>query len=459
MSATEAKRIVKLRLGKPHTIRFNIMVVGETGSGKTTFLKTLFKAYCQNEIIRSELTAKTVKTVKIEEIGLFTLESEALDCEVHLFDSPGYGDYINNQNAIETVKNHLSEAHIAWLGTNGNQMTEKTRNKADARVHCVFYFIAPHRIKDIDKEFIKQLTGLAPIVLVVAKADTMTWQERKDHLVAVQRLVVELEHQCNLSIVYDFEECGEGYLESPAVTDPDAAADEDADGDAEQKEEDGEGEQQQGMSRHSLNNHSIINGDSIGFQRRDLDASASMLLMDDGNSSVTSDSAASAVSASISASANATSKFSVSDGEHAQMQVAATSATSSNVSTSAGSAAAAEAVAEETALHAIPTYTTSTGTSMMVDDANPTATAACTIGTVGAPGTPTSTAAHAFATITTTSTTTSSNMHCCMSTSNTNNTTNSCDNHHHHHHHQQQQQVPVFQHQADTSERRCWMSY
>ena len=114
-----------LKIGKPNTIRFNIMVVGETGSGKTTFLKTLFKAYCNSEIIRNELNSKTIKTVKIEEIGCFILETEALDCEVHLFDSPGYGDYINNQNAIETVRNHLERAHRLWLETNGNQMSER----------------------------------------------------------------------------------------------------------------------------------------------------------------------------------------------------------------------------------------------------------------------------------------------------------------------------------------------
>ena len=53
-----------LKIGKPHAVRFNVMVVGETGSGKTTFLKTLFKKYTTDEIIRAELTSKTIKTVK-----------------------------------------------------------------------------------------------------------------------------------------------------------------------------------------------------------------------------------------------------------------------------------------------------------------------------------------------------------------------------------------------------------
>lgn len=84
----------------------------------------------------------------------------------------------------------------------------------------MFYFIAPHRIKDIDKEFIKQLTGLAPIVLVVAKADTMTWHERKDHLIAVKELVKELTSICNLPIAFDFQEDDQGFMDDVITPSP-----------------------------------------------------------------------------------------------------------------------------------------------------------------------------------------------------------------------------------------------
>lgn len=133
-----------LRMGKPPPIRMNMMVVGETGSGKTTFLKTLFKLYCGNKIIRAELSSKTVKTVKIEEIGFFTLSTQALDCEIHLFDSPGYGDFINNLDAIETVKSFLEQGHKAWLESNGNQMTDKVF--AVFRYHFILFTLTlrPH---------------------------------------------------------------------------------------------------------------------------------------------------------------------------------------------------------------------------------------------------------------------------------------------------------------------------
>ena len=183
----EIEKRDKVRIGKLAPIRFNIMVVGETGSGKSTFLKTLFRKYLsEHQIIEAGLNSATIKTVSIERIGKFSLPAENQDCNIHLFDSPGYGDYINNQNAIETVRNYLEQAHQDWLELNGNMLCESERNESDGRIHCLFYFIAPHRFKDIDREFIKQLTSLAPIVPVIAKADTMTLDERRQHLLEVR---------------------------------------------------------------------------------------------------------------------------------------------------------------------------------------------------------------------------------------------------------------------------------
>lgn len=185
------------------------MVVGETGTGKSTFLRTLFRRYLNDdEIIRAGLNKKPSKTVQIEEIGRFSLPADSLDCNVHLYDSRGYGDYMNNANAIGTVRSYLEEAHNNWLELNGNMMTEADRNAADGRIHCLFYFIAPHRFKDIDGEFIKQLWDLAPIVPVIAKADTMTLDERREHLLNVHQCLKQLQQDSgsDRSINFIFEE-------------------------------------------------------------------------------------------------------------------------------------------------------------------------------------------------------------------------------------------------------------
>jgi septin family protein len=122
---TTTKKITLAKIGKLVPIRLNMMVVGETGSGKTTFLRTLFKNYCEDEVVRAELTALTVKTVEIMEIGEFQIKSDAVACQVHLLDSPGFGDYIDNNCAINTVKEYLTKAHNSWLSSNSNLVPDE----------------------------------------------------------------------------------------------------------------------------------------------------------------------------------------------------------------------------------------------------------------------------------------------------------------------------------------------
>ena len=61
-------------------------------------------------------------------------------------------------------------------------------------------------MKDIDKEFIKQLSSLAPIIPVVGKADTMTIVERKEHLLNIFQKVTELKAELQRPVIYDFQE-------------------------------------------------------------------------------------------------------------------------------------------------------------------------------------------------------------------------------------------------------------
>ena len=47
----------------------------------------------------------------------------------------------------------------------------------DPRVDVCIYFLSPHRVKPIDLKFITELSVLAPVVPVLAKADSMTTDE------------------------------------------------------------------------------------------------------------------------------------------------------------------------------------------------------------------------------------------------------------------------------------------
>lgn len=167
-------------------------------------LRALFRRYSDKNIAKKEFTGKR-QTIRIEEIGQFTLPAENLDIDVHLYDTPGYGDQINNQSAIDEVQNFLIIAHANWLQVNGNHLTERERNQQDGRIHLLFYFIAPHRMKQIDKEFLKQLSGLANIVPVISKSDTMTLQERAEHLLLLHTTIQSLDGGSS-STIFDFNE-------------------------------------------------------------------------------------------------------------------------------------------------------------------------------------------------------------------------------------------------------------
>ena len=68
-------------------------------------------------------------------------------------------------------------------------------------------------MKVIDSEFIVQLASLAPIVPIVAKADTMTLLERMDYLLEIQSTFQLLQGQTSYPILFDFKESLEtGFL-------------------------------------------------------------------------------------------------------------------------------------------------------------------------------------------------------------------------------------------------------
>lgn len=80
----------------------------------------------------------------------------------------------------------------------------------DTRIHVVFYFISSHRMKAIDSEFIAQLAPLVPIIPIIAKADTMTVQERNRYIFKVTENLDAISEKIGGPCVYDF-----GHLNQP----------------------------------------------------------------------------------------------------------------------------------------------------------------------------------------------------------------------------------------------------
>ncbi|XP_066932205.1 septin-1-like isoform X2 [Clytia hemisphaerica] len=181
---------------------FTLMVVGESGLGKSTLINSLFLTdlyagrnfSTAKERIKSTLNIDT-SSVEIEERGV--------RLKLTVVDTPGYGDSLDCSNGFEPIVKYIEQQFENYLR---DESGLNRRNITDNRVHCCFYFINPvgHGLKPIDVKFMQLLHERVNIVPVIGKADTLT----KKELQKIKRKVLEEVHKNNIKI-YDFPDCDE----------------------------------------------------------------------------------------------------------------------------------------------------------------------------------------------------------------------------------------------------------
>ena len=137
----------------------------------------------------------------IEERGRCEKVQDKTRIIVTVIDTPGFGDSINNNDRFEPVEKYIVKQNELY---EQNEVIRRPNNQEDdTRIHCCFYFIAPHRLTPNDCEFMRRLQSKAPIVPIVAKADTMDISERMTHLRQIHNFI----HNESIK-VFDFNEDG-----------------------------------------------------------------------------------------------------------------------------------------------------------------------------------------------------------------------------------------------------------
>lgn len=156
---------------------FNIMVVGQSGLGKSTLVNTLFKSKVSRKSCTPSYEEKIPKTVKLHSVS-HMIEEKGVKMKLTVIDTPGFGDQLNNNNCWEPIVWHVNEQYEKYLREELN--VNRKRRIPDTRVHCCIYFLPAtgHRLRAIDVEFMKRLGNIVNIVPVIAKADTLTLEER-----------------------------------------------------------------------------------------------------------------------------------------------------------------------------------------------------------------------------------------------------------------------------------------
>uniref|UniRef100_A0AAR2JS06 Septin n=1 Tax=Pygocentrus nattereri TaxID=42514 RepID=A0AAR2JS06_PYGNA len=147
---------------------FTLMVVGESGLGKSTLINSLFLTdlYSSEYPGPSHRIKKTVQVRPHWQPVIDHIDSK-------------FEDYLNSESRVNR------------------------RQMPDNRVHCCLYFIAPsgHGLKPLDIEFMKRLHEKVNIIPLIAKADTMTPEECQQFKKQIMREIQE--HKIK---IYEFPE-------------------------------------------------------------------------------------------------------------------------------------------------------------------------------------------------------------------------------------------------------------
>ncbi|KAL1129642.1 hypothetical protein AAG570_012587 [Ranatra chinensis] len=154
---------------------FTLMVVGESGLGKSTLINSMFLAdvYSAEHPGPSQRVKKTVQV----ETSCTLLKENGVNLTLTVVDTPGFGDAVDNSNCWQPIIDYIESRYEEYL--NAESRVNRKSQPLDTRVHCCLYFIAPsgHGLKPLDVEFMQRLHDKVNIIPIIAKADTMTPEE------------------------------------------------------------------------------------------------------------------------------------------------------------------------------------------------------------------------------------------------------------------------------------------
>ncbi|KAK8033455.1 cell division control CDC3 [Apiospora marii] len=155
---------------------FNVMVVGESGLGKSTLVNTLFNTSLYPPRERKGPSLDIIpKTVQIQSISA-DIEEAGVRLRLTVVDTPGFGDFVNNDESWRPIVDNIEQRYDAYLDAENkvNRM-----NIVDNRIHACVYFIQPtgHALKPLDIEVMRRLHTKVNLIPVIAKSDTLTDDE------------------------------------------------------------------------------------------------------------------------------------------------------------------------------------------------------------------------------------------------------------------------------------------
>ncbi|KAJ2140748.1 cell division control protein [Coemansia sp. RSA 1807] len=155
----------------------NVILVGESGMGKSTLVNSIFSTHLVDSQGRRTAQEVIRKTTEISPVTQ-TLEENGVRVQLTIIDTPGFGDQCNNEGCWVQVIKYIKDQHAAYLES--ELKPQRARIIEDSRVHACLYFLNPgsRGLRPLDVEVLRRLTEVTNVIPVIAKADSMTTEER-----------------------------------------------------------------------------------------------------------------------------------------------------------------------------------------------------------------------------------------------------------------------------------------
>lgn len=119
---------------------FNLMVIGESGLGKSTFINSLFLTELYNPNEFPGTFERKKKTTFVDSTSVL-LSEKGVNLRLTIVDTPGFGESIDNTNCWQPIIDYIDNKYEDYL--NAESKVNRKLPINDQRIHCCLHFIAP----------------------------------------------------------------------------------------------------------------------------------------------------------------------------------------------------------------------------------------------------------------------------------------------------------------------------
>lgn len=167
------------------------MIVGESGSGRSTFINSLCGG---NSIVPCSLTSKQdplKRKLSLRQENIELEDNEGHKISLNIIDTPNFANLIDCEDDFKLIVDYIRHQYDEVL-LEESRVKRNPRFK-DGRIHALIYMIYPrgHGLSSVDIKFMQYVNNLVNLIPVIAKADSLT----PDELKLNKRLILEdLDH-------------------------------------------------------------------------------------------------------------------------------------------------------------------------------------------------------------------------------------------------------------------------